>query len=338
MNQLATDNAASWINAHVLAESMYCPRAGMMAFEHKQADRGQELDRSPRLDYLPDFSVEMIEAGLNRASNAVWRSLTWTPPVVLIAIIAGRLDGRPWWLILIPAALFGGRWLYRKLCEVVELSRRLRAAHAALPEEPNPDSTQMQPVNWWSLLKAGFSSVEYEDSHEDPDRHFSGRPWRVLHKGSLRVPVFRKRSGKHEVRRQHVVRMAAYCHLLETCEGGQSPYGIVLFGDGYEGLTVPCSGENREAFAQSLDNARTLIEAVRSGGLMPDTPPGNTCCACPLGRPRVHRPGMTDTHLNGKQVAPFRTRGADQRLYHSPCGDRFDWVPPHESALEKGLR
>ena len=24
---------------------------------------------------------------------------------------------------------------------------------------------------------------------------------------------------------------------------------------------------------------------------------------------------------------------ADQQLYHASCGDRFEWVPPHELAL-----
>lgn len=336
---LAAGDATPWIGVHVLAEFVFCPRAGLIALEEKRVDLGEDLERAPRLDYLPEFEVEMIEAELQRVWSGIWLHLTWTLPVVLALGIAGFLFDLRLWLIIILL----GSWIFQRLRhrfgQVVVLSRRLRAANEAVPNQPGPDSSEQQPVNWWSLLKAGFTSVEYEDPHEDAGRRIVGRPIRVLHYDSLRIPVFRKRSGKESMGPQHAARMAAYCHLVETAEGGSAPYGIILFGSGYDGVTILNTDENREAFENALLRVRRMMEAVPIEGAPPEVPPRMTgCTGCHLGRPRVYRKGITDTVLDGRRLPPYRTRGKDRRLYHSKCGDRFRWVPPHERADEKGLR
>ena len=266
MSTLAPNGEQPWITARVVAATEFCPRAGIIAYEDKQGDIGEEHDSGPRLDYLPDFSLEMLAASLQATVNSIWLGLTWAPPVLLVVGIAGYVSNSTILLVLIPVAYFGGRWLIQKLRNVAELSRRLRAAQDAVPSEPSAESTELQPVNWWSLLKAGFSSVEYEDAHEDPALRFSGKPWRVLHKGSLRIPVFRKRAGKPELHQQQLARMAAYCHLIVQAEGSHSPYGIVLFDDGYDGVTVPFTRENRELFQRTLRRARELFAAIAANG------------------------------------------------------------------------
>jgi hypothetical protein len=291
------------------------------------------------LDYLPDFAVALIERALQETWSRIWWLLTWTTPVVLVLLMAAVLIDWRVGMILALLAAWVIRRLLRELRNVVELSRRLQAARDAVPAEPDPDFAKSQQVNWWGLLKAGWTAVEYEDPHEDPQWRVSGKPWRVLHKGSLRVPVFRKRRGNDRLYPQHLARMAAYGHLIEVAEGATVPYGVVLFGDGYEGITVPNSDEHGRIFEQGLHDARRLFEAVESAGVVPDIPqPTTVCHACPWGRPRVYRPGITDTELDGTRLPPYRTRGEDGRLYHSPCGDRFGWVPPHDRAAEKGLR
>lgn len=335
--QSESQAAPLWLNAHVLAECIYCPRAGILAHEEQHGDRGDDLERAPVLGYLPDYSIELIEVELARTWSRIWRSLGCLSALLLTVCIASTLyDGRLWWMLL-PLVWFSGRWFLQQLRTVVELSRRLEAAHAAAPQQPDPKSEQQQPVNLWSLLKSGMTSVEYEEPHIDPERHFSGRPWRVLHYGALRIPVFRKRSGGPQVRPQHVARMAAYCDLLERCEGGESPYGVILFGDTYEGLTIPTTAENRALYHRELDRVRTFLAATEAGAASPAPPHSAVCEGCPLGRPRVHLAGRPAPEEQGQRQPPFRTRGLDQRSYHSPCGDRFRWVPPHERAVEKGL-
>ena len=92
------------------------------------------------------------------------------------------------------------------------------------------------------------------------------------------MPVFRKRKGEAKVFPQHIARMAAYCRVIEKAEGGSAPYGIILFGSGYDGVTVPNSDENRAAFRTALLRARRLVQAVQTGGLMPDIPSRSTVC------------------------------------------------------------
>jgi hypothetical protein len=264
--RMAAEESTPWIGVHVLTECIFCPRAGLIAFEQKQIDSGQDIDGAPRLDYLPDFGIEEIEAALQKTWSQIWALATWASPVALMAWIAMRVVGWWMWLIFLPWAV----WFVRKLLllfrDVVKLSASLRAAQAAATKEPDPDATRSEPVNWWSLLKSGFTPVEYEDPHEDMSWHLAGKPWRVLHKGSQRIPVFRKRSGKAEVYLQHIVRLTAYCHVVEKAEGNSAPYGVILFRDGYDGVTIPNSAENRELLCRELAEARRLLEAVQRRG------------------------------------------------------------------------
>ena len=194
---------------------------------------------TPRLDYLPDFEVSIIEEALQKTWNKIWAAVTWTLPVVMVVGLATYLgDWRLRLVLLVGSAWALGwlvRWLIERLRDVAELSRRLKAARDATPAAPDPQSTQMQPVNWWGLRKSGFDSLEYEDPHEDVDWRVAGGPWRVLQDGPRLIPVFRKRRGKPQVNPQQVARMAAYCHLMEVAEKAESPYAVVLFGDGLRG-------------------------------------------------------------------------------------------------------
>lgn len=337
-SELSAHDGTPWIGVHVLTEFIFCPRAGVIAFEEQRTDPGEDLDRAPRLDYLPDFVVALIEADLQKACNTLWNLVTWTPPAALLVWVAGLLVDRRLWLVLIPLGVWFLRHAARNVRIVLELSRRLRAAREATPREPDPESKQGQVVNWWGMMKCGFTPVEYEDPHEDADWKLVGKPWRVLHKGSLRIPVFRKRCGKEQLHPQHFARMAAYCHLIEIAEGGNAPYGIVLFGKGYDGLTVPNTEENRSTFQRALLNIRRLIEAVQTDGEKPDVPKqGRVCRECDRGRPRIYRKGITDTVLDGILLPAFCTRGEDWKHYHSTCGDRFGGVPLHDRAKEKRL-
>jgi hypothetical protein len=73
-------------------------------------------------------------------------------------------------------------------------------------------------------------------------------------------------------------------------------------------------------------------------GLIPDLPTrARICHDCQLGRPRVYKKGITDKHLDGQKYPAHRTRGEDRTVYHSICGDRFGWVPPHDRAIAKEL-
>lgn len=322
------------IGVHVLSEFVYCPRAGLIAYEDGFDDTGEEHDRPQKLDYLPDFSIPEIHDALQRAWNSLWSSVFW---LMLAGLLISYVRSQSGFqvaltasIVLFPFLLFPAG---KRVRDIVDLYCRLRIANIAAPSEPDATRMEVQNVSWWSLLKSGFDPVEYADAHSDMDWKLAGNPWRVLVKGSLRIPVFRKRFGEPELFPQHFVRMAAYCHLIESCEGAESPYGIVLFGDGADGVTVPNTVLNGEKLKDHLKQARRILKSAERDQIVPDRPRrSGPCQNCPLGRPQIHRHNWTVTQLNGQRVPPFLTTGKDGEAYHSECGDRFGWVPPHNEA------
>ncbi len=296
------------------------------------------LAAAPRLDFLPDFSVREIQDALQRTWSRIWRGLSLGLVAgTTLTMVAIRVDSILAVCGVVITLRPSARWFRSRICDVTTLQRRLRNAIEAQPDEPDRNLMSIQPVNWWSLRKAGFSVIRPEDASCDSEIKLAGRPWRLLQKDSLRIPVFRKRHGNAALYPQHFVRMAAYCHLIEASEGAESPYGIVLFEDGCDGMTVPYSTENRRAFHEALLRARLTIKTLGAEGREPDRPPSTVCRECPVGRPLCHVKGRTETVLNNATVKPYVTRGHDRRLYHSPCGDRFVWVPPYERARRKKL-
>ena len=67
--------------------------------------------------------------------------------------------------------------------------------------------------------------------------------------------------------------MAAYCHLLEVCEGARSPYGVILKGETFAAVTVPNTQRTRAMFHEALLAAREVVresEEVNRSPLPPE--------------------------------------------------------------------
>jgi hypothetical protein len=180
-------------------------------------------------------------------------------------------------------------------------------AKLARASVPDSNHTESQVVKWWGLINAGFRPIRPQDQYRDPQWHLAGCPWRILVKGDLRIPVFRKRPSKgnsgDRLFKQHYTRMAAYCHLLEKCEHAQSPYGIVLFGNSHKGLTVPSQPGTKKTFHDSLVSARRTIATIPQ--VLPQHPANTqTCVLCPHSKRDV----LTNASI---------------------CGTRFYWNPPN---------
>ena len=231
------------------------------------------------------------------------------------------------------------------------LKRRRDQALNAVPREPDQDLQKEQPVNWWELLKSGFESISYRSSQDDRGTlrdekwKLAGRPWRVLRRGDLRIPVFLMRRG-NSLYPQHSARMAAYCHLLERCEGGKSPYGVILYTtylfrktEIYDGIAIPNAPSTRKRFHNALLEARRIITTESQSNSKQSMPKHTAAClSCPYGKPILYQQGKTDTQLNGVKLPAFLATDDDQMDYHSVCGDRFRWLPPHRRAKDKGLK
>jgi hypothetical protein len=132
-----------------------------------------------------------------------------------------------------------------------------------------------------------------------------------------------------------VVRAAAYCELIKTCELADAPFGLLMFAGSYECLIIPNTNAARFQFEKALEDVREFLQELDPEKFVPE-PTDNRCSGCHWGEPRPYVPGRTDTVLKGEPVRPLLTR-VRNRDFHSPCGDRFGGAPPHKDAVALGI-
>lgn len=327
----------AWIGVHELTEFVFCPRAGVLCHRASDGDTGQELDCLPRLDYLPDFDTIEIHGTLAGIGQQMESFLVGSIIGGFCLLLVGVFVN---WVPAAGIAIAYAiplRWFIEKYRICCLLEDHLKEARRQTADEPPLPLTERVSVNWWSLLKAGMTPVAYEEAHRDLRLCLAGSPWRVLQRGSLRIPVFRKRSGPPELRLQHFIRMEAYCHLVEECEMAEVPYAIVLFGDGYDGIAIPNRPNGERPFLDALVQARQALTDFETQFRPPSRPDSISACRnCHWGFPRRCRADDESAEV-GNTDATFPTQGRDGVLYHSPCGDLFRWVPPTERAQQLGL-
>ncbi len=330
--------AESRVRVRTLGEFVFCPRAGLLS--HASADEDDEpTDERMNLNFLPEYSLTLIEEQLAVQLRRLAHWAAWSAGGLFLVVVAVWNELPP----VVPLALAVPTILcvwksLQALSAVVTLGDRRRDALSATPTEPPVDLTDDVPVRWWELHKAGFESVPYLEPLFDEKLALAGKPWRVLKKGSLRIPVIRLpadnyHAGRYWVYEQHRVRLAAYAALLAACEGGQTPYAVVLFGGSYNGVAVPVIPV--EAIRAKLDELRRALDLEKMGIPTPLPTNPNVCSGCPLGRPRVVTAADRKDESLGRKLHVIT--GPDGRAYHSECGDRFRWTPPHDDAVRKRL-
>lgn len=326
-----------WLTVHTLSEFVFCPRAGVIAYDNQQMD---EVDSKPlrfNLDYLPDYSVALIEEAFKHQLRDLWRLVFHLLGVIAFNILLYRWG----WLIGIAAGaglLIAVGWrVADRLDKVLILVARRRRVIEALSREPVLNSQQMQRVNWWELLRAGYESEVDELVLEDESLQIAGRPWRILKKGSRRIPVVKALtpSGRDlsVPKAQHSTRIAAYCRLIERNIGVEAPFGIVIFGNTYEGWTVPNTETLQDELEAVVKIAKEQLKTVDDFASAIEPESVSICAGCLHGEPiALERRPAGNKNIRGA------TSQKDGKLYHSRCGDLFGWVPPHQTAKKLRLR
>jgi len=326
------------LGVHTLTEFIFCPRAGIIAWEKGAPDNGDDEPPS-RLDYLPRFDIRLMEEELNRRLNRFWifsaLSLLGVATIALAlfyGIIAGTLAGA-------VGTIAAGTFVGRELFAAISLVGLIRKAKQTKPLEPSSPLLEIEEINWWELLAAGFVSKRYDDDDllRDDELKLMGKPWRILARGNLRIPVFLQRRPTDRLHPQHFARIAAYCHLVTFATGFESPYGIVLNAGKYSGFAVPNSLHAIAELQRGLDEARTAILALKREHRIPAAPAGSLCKNCPLARPEIYRRGLRQLLFgNGLRRNAFPVSGKGKK-YCSDCGDRFRWTPPHADLERLGI-
>ncbi len=301
-----------WVSVGLIAQNVFCRRAGIIHYESPREEE-EEVYRAGRgLRYL-FYSFREIARAIRK--TCIFILVTFSL-MVIITLIGGSAfvaqiepHSTALWLQLgsLVLDLIGAVLLFIAIMYLLALFWIYFWAKVRFPKMPDPNSSESQKVNWWSLLNAGFQSVIPQDMYRDEQWHLAGCPWRILVKGNLRIPVFRKRFSEGPVGKklfpQHYARMAAYCHLIEKSENASSPYGIILFGKTPKGVTVPYQGRERGTLRRSILDARATLVCIPSN-FVPSMPANlEQCKKCPHSKRDYF--------------------GA------SACGMRFGWIPPN---------
>lgn len=339
-----TDPHAPPLGVHVLSEFMYCPRAGIIAIDQQQEDNGCEAAVAPSLGGLPVHDQHRIEKALKQYQEQVAYSIGLNAAVLILALIAFMSSWGALSLLMLAGMYLPAKSLHGLLKDYHTLRRRLHEAQCAAVREPDWSLRIPQPIQWWSLIRAGFDSVEKQAPIADHDLRLAGKPWRVLQRGDRHIPVIsvrvdvakddRRREGQFSP--QLRARLAAYAYLISRIEGAQADWAIVMFGKSTDGVAVPIEETTFSLFAEGLLATRRQVLDYRADPSMSPAPARGTspCIGCPHGKPS--HPERKSV-FRGVEVTQLITQSADGKRYHCTCGDRFRWVPPHEQAKRLGL-
>jgi hypothetical protein len=315
------------IRVHTLSEYVFCSRAGVLARESNAADQCEDdPPNGPRLDGFHDYDEHRFCEEIQAAWGQMRLWLTWLAPSLLLTSVI--------WRAYSPlAAIISSLPVFYLAARIFDTTRvlfslvRERAAFRAAPAiEVDLAPQQIAEVNWWTLRKFGFDCAKPNDSYSDGA--IAGRPWRLLIKDTMwRSPVIRKHRGERVWGHQHVIRAAAYCRLVEALEGGQAPFGVLMFAGSYQCWVFPNTPEVQAQLNQTIQELNEFLDVYDRGGFIPAEPTDERCCGCPWGKPI----GFHETTiLNGQELPPIRIEGISKGDYHCACGDKFNWVPPHE--------
>jgi hypothetical protein len=330
------------IGVHVLSEFVFCPRAAVIASESGRDEGDEEPNLGPRLDLVIDYNEHRFVEALQQSWGEMRLWLTLMALAMLVAMVAGSLHSLTAGVILsLPVFVMLAK-CWDTLANIIALVREQALFRSAPEMVVDLEPTEVKRLSWWSLRKAGFDCQKPPELFDHPAGHISGKPWRLLRRGSLMIPVIRRRLGNSEWGTQHEVRLSAYCDLIEKCTGGDTPFGVILFAGTSDCIIIPNNKTRQTTYERSLRAALKFMGPHRDGP-PPTNPPTDTrCSSCPHGKPRVFQPGKSETVLNGKSLTTcaansVRPDGQFRGEFHSTCGDRFRWTPPHKDAVDLNI-
>lgn len=309
---MAAEREDPWVAVSTMKEKMFCDRAAIIASKKIQDEGEEGLIALGQYRVVPLYTLRAIRQALR--AQLLWLLLWGTLALVGVGLastqqaLVFRLGG------ILALGVGAARAVYT-VYQILRLLLQYGRAASAASRVPDLERDEVQDVYWWGLIASGYEARRPQEALSDEKWRLVGKPWRVLHRHGLRIPVLRVRMDQPRLMRQHFARIAAYCHLLERNEPGiSSPGGIVLL-DRYDGKYVPQNARSGSTFHHALLDTRRLLRNFSEGSL-PPRPDGKRCYGCPFGRPTSSNWGAS---------------------YHSDCGDEFAWVPPHARAYQKSL-
>ncbi len=320
---------------------VFCLRSAILSAE--KGDQRDVDEPLPRFTYLPNFDREKIEEMLSAKITQLGFFVLYG--VCLVVLMKMGLEEQKRW-VFYPSflALFGlSFWSLNVIVCIIDLAIRRRAAIRAEAKEPEPNITSIQRVNWWSMLKAGFEPIIYERPFQHPELPLEGSPWRVLQRGSCRIPVIKSgsrqagRARREKLYPKHQVRLVAYALLLESTGHIEVPYGLVFPVDSPHGLAFPITAELRERCIRLLyEFERKLARIATRKHPAATARESKSLCEVRLWETDSDNSQRSrNARKSGQQLVVLQHRSGE--LYRCECADRFGSAPPHGLTVRKGL-
>lgn len=329
------------LSVHALGQYVFCPRSAILA-----AERGDERDIDeplPRLTFLPSFDLERIEEVLSLKFNHLVLAVGLIAVSTWVLVVSVHDEGPQRYYVAAGFLFLGLWWAADLLTAIVQLAVRRFEAVYNQPRAPDESFQGTLPVNWWSILKAGFEPITYQRPFQHPDLPLEGRPWRVLHKDSLRIPVIRTPGdrmgeGKNQLFPKHEVRLVAYALLLEADGHHRVPYGLIFPAHSPHGIAFSITDNHRHRVIQLLADFERQLTESQQRDVNPGLPQNRKRCAkCDYGTPQKTSIREIGSQRNaGQQIVVLQ--GRSDQLFHCDCADRFGSAPPHRDSVRMGLR
>lgn len=325
------------IRAHVLGQFVFCPRAAILAEAIGDDDGLDQPDLGPKLHSFHDFDERRFAAFLELAWGRLWWHLTLLAPAVVVPAIVARLGWPIAGIVLTLPAFYLASRLWGTWNGIQQILEEMKRIETIEPESFDPQSDELRTINWWSLRKGGYDCELPKKPYFNSEQQLTGKPWRVLTKGTLRVPVLVVSPNETKVWPKHWVRIAMYCRLIESCEGVSSPFGVLLRATSDDCVLVPRTARAVELFERAAVELRELWRECEDPEFIPPEPFDNRCRGCHWGEPRDYVRSSSETIVDGLPIDPTPIRGNDRKLHHSDCGDYYEWAPPHQDAIDLGI-
>lgn len=358
---ILADTREPWIGVHTLSEFAFCPRAGICSHDNAGSDDGEEFFDRPGFYHLPIF----FDNELRLRQGELLSSLKIGMAFGLALVVASSVAGFTLHPIFYIAAMVAG---VASLVALVTIDARIKKISDLLAdwqdansELPSAEITEPTVVHWPNFFVAKYRCEQTQDVLDNDEWRLRGKPWRILRHGKLVIPVFLRNvmegtAGNSQntdappLFNQHFVRIAAYCHLLESSTGLRAPYGVILTRGELTGVAIPNARETRERLEYMLGEARRTMRDLADQPNMYPPKDEDKCVLCPHGRPAKlqvrfpcrktgenAKPGELGIHTASAWPKDRKKRQSPRR-FHSHCGDRFVWLPPHKFSIVMELK
>lgn len=279
------------IDAYTMNHLQRCRNAGQISIRHPTKESDSWF-RIPNLSYQPFYDYKELEDEIKRLKE---QGLVLAVALAIGAIFclyiaySGQLlNCLIFAVCLTPLAVWLGWDFERLMATMKQWHDCQQHVPIALPEE----SLTPVEINWWSLVRQGFSPV-LTRSYNHNQWGLRGKPWRMLVNDQTgeKIPVIRINAYKMPLIRSLAVDNQLF---LQSCaalilenESGPINWGLVFDSSSFQCLAIPIHASDIEAIPDRVKRAKEWF--LQHSELEFIQPPVGICELCTYAVPSQKR-------------------------------------------------